>query len=254
MDNKVEVDKAGVPYLFRYRNNNKFTIDEISNNYIFFPNSEKLNDPFDASHKLLDINDDFDNIEKSYNYLNSKLVDNKIKNYFEEKFKNKIAFKDFLKSSIIEYINKTGIACFSNSQLNFMMWANYANNHQGICIQYNIKYDKEFFKGCRIVDYVEDLKQINYLIYKNEEEILNLFYMKLKLWKEEYEIRLIKNTTGKHNLNPKSIRSIIFGLRTSVNYKKKIIKAVKDNNSQIKVYDSQLLQTGFGLSLTEIEI
>ena len=254
MENQLEAGKSGVPYLFRYRNNNKFTIDEIKNNYIFFPNSEKLNDPFDGSHKLIELNNDDEDIEKSYNYLKSKLVDTKSKNYFEEKFKDKNAFIDFMKNAIGEYINQTGIACFSNSQINFMLWANYANNHQGICVQYNIDYDKNFFKGLRNVNYVEDLKQINYSIGNNEEEILKIFHTKLKLWREEYEIRLTKNSTGKHTLNPKAIRSIIFGMRTSKKYQKKIIQTVKDYNSHIKVYKSQLMEVGFGLTLTEIEI
>ena len=75
---------------------------------------------------------------------------------------------------------------------------------------------------------------------------------KLKLWREEYEVRLLKQKHGKYNYNPIALRSIIFGLRTEGDFKKLIIETVKNNQPHIKIYDSKLMDDGFGLTLTEV--
>src|SRR5690606_26161602 len=111
--NKLEIEKAGSPYLFRYRSNNDFTIDEIENNYIYFPNSEKLNDPFDSSHRLIRINEDPELIDEFMEFFKASLEKDLGKNYFEKKFQTQNDFLNFVKKGIIDFVQQTGIACFS---------------------------------------------------------------------------------------------------------------------------------------------
>ena len=48
-----EIKKAGKPYVFRYRPNNEFTLEEINDSYIYFQKRELLNDPFDSAPDLI---------------------------------------------------------------------------------------------------------------------------------------------------------------------------------------------------------
>jgi hypothetical protein len=252
MENLLEIEKVGYPYLFRYRLDNEYTIDEIKNNYIFFANSKKFKDPFDCSLKLINLDNGKENNEKSINYLKSKIVDDNHKNIFNKKFKDNKDIIGYAQNKMGEYINEIGIACFTITPINIMMWANYANNHQGICIQYNVDNDNDYFKYLKNINYVDDLEQLNYCIGDSEENIFEVLNTKHKLWEKEYEKRLMKTPSGGHTLNPNAIRSIIFGLKTNEEYKKIIISTVMIHNSHIKIYKSSLMKNGFGLTLIEI--
>lgn len=215
-----------------------------------------LNDPFDASHKLVKIDENDESIFKSIEVLKERLKNEREIRYFNQAFPKKENFVNFLKEGIVEFINQTGIACFSISPVNIMLWANYSNNHQGICIQYNIEYDKNFFNTLGNVEYVDNLEILNYAIGTEIESnaIRKIFFTKLRLWREEYEIRVIKNSPGKHYFEKRSVRSIVFGLRTPINFQEKIIETVSKYNSHIEMYQSELMNDGIGLTLTKIEV
>src|SRR5690606_20053616 len=102
-------------------------------------------------------------------------------------------------------------------------------------------------------DYVEEFKKILY--WDNQEKVIHhLFYRKLKLWKEEYEIRLIKPDFGKYPLNDNTIRSISFGLRATDEFKAQVVDILKRNNRTIKLYETRLLDDTYGLSFHEMII
>lgn len=250
-----EISNFKKPYLFRYRSNNEYTIDEIKNSNIYFADRDKLNDPFDASHKLIDINKDVKLIDKSKEFIKNKLHDKLEAKYFESIFSENNRFLNFIEGGLNEFINKTGIACFTISPVNIMLWAMYANNHQGICIQYNTDNDDFFFKGIRAVKYVDKLSKIDYSVGLGDSKaISNVFFTKLGLWKNEYEVRLIKTPSGIYKFNSDAIRSIIFGLRSTDEFRNQIIEVVKLYQPHIKLYNSELLDDGFGLQFRKIII
>ena len=40
-----EIKRAGKPFVFRYRADNDYTLDEIERSYVYFQKRELLNDP-----------------------------------------------------------------------------------------------------------------------------------------------------------------------------------------------------------------
>ena len=48
-------DFIGPPYIYRYRQNSEFTLDELLNSYVYFQGRRLLNDPFDCYPKLLKV-------------------------------------------------------------------------------------------------------------------------------------------------------------------------------------------------------
>ena len=254
MYQEIEVNKTGLNYVFRYRSDSKFAIDEIKRNYIYFPNSEQLNDPFDASHKLLKVRLKKENYEEYLNIFLPHLNEKRVLEYFKKIFPTTKELETFISENLQGFMSRFGIACFSISPVNFMLWANYAHNHQGICIQYNTDFDEDFFKRLRPVEYVEEFEALEIDLNSGFENFESALHRKIKLWKEEYEIRLIKEKTGELKLNPLSMRSIIFGLRAENKFKEMIINVVKEFQPHIKIYDTKLMEDGFGLSLDEIII
>lgn len=222
-----EIEKAGKPFVFRYRQDNDFTLDEIKESYIYFQKRELLNDPFDSTPDLIDLKDtDIEKLYKGFEKLTSKKeIDLILK---------KISHKQIQKTiydSIPNFINKHGIACFSMLPgINMPLLANYANNHKGLYLQYNIDFDPDFFDGLRIMNYQDELKKVVIELFENEEDIFKIFYLKQKNWSYEQELRLVKEDSKKYFLNRKALRNIVCGYNCSDEYIKKILEANKLNN------------------------
>lgn len=222
-----EIEKAGKPFVFRYRQDNDFTLDEIKESYIYFQKRELLNDPFDSNPDLIDLKDT--NIEKLYKGF-EKLISKSEIDLILEKISNKQIQKTIY-DSIPNFINKHGIACFSMLPgINMPLLANYANNHKGLYLQYNIEFDADFFDGLRIMNYQDELKKVTIELSENEEDIFKIFYLKQKNWSYGQELRLVKENSKKYFLNRKALRNIVCGYNCSDEYIEKVLEANKLNN------------------------
>ena len=221
-----EIEKAGKPYLFRYRPDNDFTLDEIENSYVYFQKRELLNDPFDSTPDLIELkNIDIKKLFKAFEIL----VGKKQVEYIEKRLSAK-QLEETVRGAIPNFINKHGIACFSLLPgVNMPLLANYANNHKGLYLQYNMDLDSVFFKGLRLMNYQEELKKIPIELLENENDIFEIFYLKQENWSYEKELRLVKDSFGKYDINRNSLRNIICGYDCSEKYIEKVLKANKLN-------------------------
>ena len=231
-----EVRKGGKTYVFRYRPDNEFTLDEIENSYIYFSDRESLNDPFDSSPDLIKFMSGKSDIKASYQFLREQIPSEELKLYFEEKFSPEY-LTSLISESIPKYLSEFGIACFSIiPYINMPLWANYANNHKGVCLQYNTENDKDFFDGLSLIKYVEKLNQIEFNIAENQHRIMDVFYLKDKNWNYEKELRLIKKEKGKIKFKKNALRNIICGYKSDDKYIDKLITICKKRELEIGVY------------------
>lgn len=167
-----EIKKAGKPYVFRYRPDNEFTLDEIKESYIYFQKRELLNDPFDSTPDLVDLKNI--DIEKLYKVF-EKLVGKEKRAFIEKKISDR-QLEETVRESIPRFINKHGIACFSMLPgINMPLLANYANNHKGLYLQYNIELDPDFFKGIKLMNYLKELKKFQLNLLKMKKIFLKFF-------------------------------------------------------------------------------
>jgi hypothetical protein len=230
-----EIEKSGPPYLFRYRSNSEFTIDELENSYIYFSDRKELNDPYDSIPNLINLTNDAEELKSSYNLILENINDSITKSYFNRKF-SADNVKDLINESLEPFLNQFGIACFSINQLNLPLWANYSNNSKGICLQFNMNKDVDFFKNWRPVTYETDLKQTIFNPSTNQSGIMDVFFRKLKLWDKEYEIRLVKQQKGKIKFKNEALANVILGYNIEINYKDKIIKTIKKNYRHTSIF------------------
>ena len=132
--------------------------------------------------------------------------------------------------------------------VHIMLWAIYADNHEGICIQYDKTKDESFFKGVRRIDYVEKLEIIDYEPITNPNASNDIFYRKLNIWEKEFEVRLVKPVTGKQKINPDCVRSIALGLRAKDEYIEKVIDIVRRKYKHATLYQTEIMTETVGLS------
>lgn len=181
--------------------------DLLYYNTLYLPEIHELNDPYEGellyNNEILknayfknkkeefdkeiigDINDFPKEQHKRIYELRERMLNKESDQYIE-------SLKKFIHEGIY-------FICLSSSNKINSLWAHYANNHDGICIEYDIKNCNEpFFKNsCFKVEYVEtsdDTSDIKDFINKNEIDfnlVLKPFLKKSIEWEYEKEWRII---------------------------------------------------------------
>ena len=186
-------------------------------------------------------------IAKEFSFKNRKVVQKVVDGaeieaeyYKEMKPEDKKELNDILHDINEDIKNKISIACLSERNDINPLWAHYADNHEGICIEYDFKNcDNLFLKTfCFPVNYVEksdvtdDL--ISLVVYKNSDKWLFLHKSantKSIDWEYEKEWRIIfiKNNkeftdfySDKHYTTFIKPKSIYLGLDIDEKIKQKI--------------------------------
>ncbi|MDO7171033.1 DUF2971 domain-containing protein [Mariniflexile sp. AS56] len=246
-----EIKKAGRPYVFRFRPDSDRTIDEIVNNYIFFADRNSLNDPFDSSPELVRLTENSEEIAKFYDLISESITDKKVKEYFKSEYTTE-SLQKYAQSKVLDLILEFGIACFSMYIMNMPLWANYSNNHKGVCLQFNSDIDKDFFTILGPVQYQEELSQMEFMPITSEKEIGKVFFRKDKNWGYEKEVRLLKNFKRKSKFNKNALRNVILGYSADYQYVKKVFYDVKNNYANVGIYKLEKPTTFGKLTFTKI--
>lgn len=146
----------------------------------------------------------------------------------------------------------TGVVCFTTKYDNLLMWAHYANNHSGICIEFDSS--ANHFNGKFKDDYYEDigiLKKVSYQLerpsYIEPQELENntsSWFVKSPEWEYEEEQRiLISLDMAKYDsdksmyffeLEPSIIKSIILGCQMKKSEKDEIFNKCQKFGISVK--------------------
>ncbi|MEQ4690652.1 DUF2971 domain-containing protein [Providencia manganoxydans] len=235
--------------VFKYRGGDDkvFSRDlsSLEQDYFWSPTYEDLNDPCEG---LVLTDQIFDQLDALNNVLgNTKQTSLVSLDSVKEAFRDLIAIKD-----------KAGIYSLSKIVTDELLWAHYANSHNGFCIEYDLDKLREF-EGAKY--------SIFKVIYQNKPPIMNVdsmfatdsqdeFLQKLtsvksKRWEYEDEIRIITPSEGKQYYDFRAVRSIYFGLRM----KKKNIQLIMETlqGRGIKYFQMQLRANSYELTYQLIE-
>ena len=181
--------------LYRYRSynndNKERRLDEIANSSIHLSLPSEFNDPFDSTIKI-DENEIFDEIistnvlTKLFYAENSSLKNSEMEQLFSGIDKIKVSeFIDYInnaypnnplnekqrsefiadiRQNLINQAQDYKIACFSETNYSVPMWAYYADDHKGICLEYDFtkKVDKEIIDRMFKVHYSNNTPKDKY--------------------------------------------------------------------------------------------
>ena len=185
--------------------------DLLYDNIIYLPEITELNDPYEGellyNYELLENTyfkskkEEFDkeilgetgeDYEKDdlYFALRERVLKKQSKTYLEE-------LKKYLHEGIY-------FICLSSTNKSNSLWVHYANNHKGICIEYNLNHPnyKYFRDLCFKVEYVkksDDTKELKTHIKNNKYSrnfMLKPFLRKSEEWNYEKEWRIILTEYG----------------------------------------------------------
>lgn len=225
------------PTLYRYRALNDFTIQSLRDNSLYFARPDQLNDILDGRFYVPPrslSNDEEARVRRSkelgHAFVRHLTIDKKSGGYkykrvshvdgsADDDLSNSI-FRD-LKDDLEGPSLQCGICCFSQTPFSIPMWAHYADNHAGICIEYSTtpelfaQLQSKKFSLLPVV-YRKDLVHLDPMqLVDNEERVLveTIAQYKSPEWSYEMEWRLISSTGGAIIDNPLTCTKVIFGNR-----------------------------------------
>lgn len=116
--NKIKLEN--IPLLYKFQPFQDFRVESLKNDEFWLSTPDKMNDPFDC----LGLHWDYDNIVRHLS-------------------KNPKASEDISKEDIIglvkSHVNHTRLTCFTSDLHNQPMWAHYADQHKGFCVEYDFR-------------------------------------------------------------------------------------------------------------------
>ena len=229
--------------------NNELRLSTLANGQVYLSTTEQFNDPFEGKAFVFDDSD--------------------------------VAQGGFAAKEYQEFVNHINshsrICCFSNAdekQQNMPMWAYYANNHRGFCVEYHLQpehkqyifpvsYDKSRVKGnafignlilgiSQMVKEGKDSSQMpGTLSVYNQLAYLSLT-CKHSSWKHEKEYRaLVPAANGIYwNIVP---HKIYVGMNCSSEHERRLV-AIAKHFDGCKVYKMLETDTRTNFDLIEVEI
>jgi hypothetical protein len=112
--------------------------------------------------------------------------------------------------------HQSGVLCFAGDPRSLLMWSHYAENHEGVCLQFERIRDFPVLGHAVHVYYQEQFPKANWIVdfMKGVGEML---LTKHNGWRYEEECRVtsIDNANRYLQVRPDALRAIIFGCRIS---------------------------------------
>lgn len=250
-DDSYKLKQSKVPKrLFKYQPINDKIREErlgtLKENKVWLTKADYLNDPYDC---------------QAIYYNKEKLLKTIIENNIPEKISKKPEYIiEYLEKGLKMFKSNLAVTCFSEQEDNMPMWANYADNHAGICIEYdfsNLPIDSDFGKMLYPMVYEEERYDISNILIdqataryqKNPYVLFFLTLMKHSSWRYEKEWRFIamdieqKYEFGFTKELPIQPTAIYFGINCREEDINDITRIVK--GTSIKLYKNSLQNNEF---------
>lgn len=211
-------------YLYKYWNI-KSALRFLGNHNIKFSRYDEFNDPFECAFHLYGNYSDKEAVE--YVLKNQNLENNEQARYIASTFSSndiKNLVNDTIKGEIL---SSMGMFCLTETPDNLLMWVHYAEEHEGVCIKFDLLNDPYTFSSLVKMNYSSGFMNIDLL--KPEKDVVELLHHKSVDWMYEKEYRILKEVIGLVEMKPSAISEIIFGCRTSEKDKMSIKEIVSHN-------------------------
>lgn len=263
--------------LYKYKSFGINSLRLLCESEVYYSDPKDFNDPLDCSPSLIydvDLNElenlchrmimnksDKEKADKeiqNYRHLSTEhgdfRVDKEVKDYYIRMITDEIMGQ-------LDLIMKSrGVLSLSSQWESPLMWSHYADEHKGICIEYDIsravceKPIKVDYKGGRGILISNIVKWVFNNSGSAKKEIeYKYFYTKASQWGYEKEWRYISETQG-HRSIPFHTTGIYFGMRCERSVISSIVKLMNGTKTNIKFFKTYASQDSFELLKREIDV
>lgn len=198
-------------YYFRSRER---ALQIISTGTLWFSSPYKFNDPFEFGQVYSDVNIKIKSLPIKLKALKSDILTEIKKTSWLDQ---KVSFR--------KELSYGGVCCFSKKPTSIAMWSHYAENHYGVCLEFDfpiknysqiVEFEQDKFRFIKIKykktrsAIVSRLSERKELLCFRPRDVLS---EKSKDWCHEQEIRICTEKRGAIPVNRKWLTKIIFGVR-----------------------------------------
>lgn len=244
MKKAMELKYNNLPTLYKYTPFDDHSLDILNKNQVWISSPLSFNDTFDCEY-LFNFGKTPDNIDFLIQKCREKLSDSDHENF--DKFITDILNSEYKK--IVLDSNKFSkehvfIACFSEINDSILMWSHYANNHKGICIEFDFKelgiedirthllfpviYNDKLFDATRYLQSLKKRKKFNNML-----PICSAIN-KSKKWSEEKEWRIVSTFHSEPGLfECQQPHAVYLGTNFEDKYREIILKIAEDRNFDV---------------------
>ena len=135
------------------------------------------------------------------------------------------------------------------------MWSHYAENHSGVCIQFELARDPRFLLEAMSVKYSDEFPEVNWFDEQMSEQLASTILNKHTGWQYEQEHRIVHIDKAGDFLKfkPEAISGIIIGAKLSPQKLERLHEILKERQEaghpQIKIWRAQLAETRYKLAI-----
>lgn len=197
--------------LYKYEAFTTRTLQNIKDQILYFGAPSGFNDPYDCAitpnisvptdDEVLRWQDDFDRRHSPLPPVMKVWREKTSMDEMREMMLRNV--QSVITDKLKEVITSRGVACFSETPDNLLMWSHYGGRYRGVCLEFDIEHDP--FKHAKPVEYLQSLPVLSvsdFLGLDNEAEsrpadiAAKLFRTKSSSWNYEREWRVLHMVAG----------------------------------------------------------
>lgn len=223
----------------------------INEGALMFNTPLKFNDPFDCQ-LTIDATGELTTVAAHLSRLQPDAPLDHIERMARVIVNDQAQAHAFVNDSLVELLNETGLCCFCRTWEPILIWAYYAQDHQGMTLGFDPAADPLFDMGLK-VSYATQYPVKSFWT-READLMLEIVTTKYKLWEHEQEIRVLHDPPGAKRYRPEALREITFGCRCDPKDRVRVMEACRAKGlMHVKFYQAEKIPFKYALNRIELK-
>ena len=237
--------------LFRYRSLSAYSLGELVNQTMWYSSPSTFNDPFDCALTIdqRKFDESFEHAVRVGIERGTIRPDLPAARWIPTADDRRVYLK--IRQMLRGAATKLGLCCFSEDPRSILMWAHYANDHKGFCVEYSSDQHTMLSTEVSSVMYSAKLPSISISDLspeKSAKTVELLWRTKAACWRYEKEWRALAPEGGKSYPARGPIEAIIFGERMP-EQDRQLLRQALHGQPRIKFKEAYVHESKFAMCL-----
>ncbi|MGO4278190.1 DUF2971 domain-containing protein [Cupriavidus sp. RAF20_2] len=158
---------------------------------LFLSSRDQFNDPFDARANVVISKDGAARTAWAKALAKRNGLDQKKRAHLIQIAQDPLRAQEHVERQFAENLGEAGIFSFAGDPRDILMWSHYAQNHEGVCLRFEIAVDRDNLLAALPVEYTETYPLVEYMVEGSAQATLMALLRKAPHWRYEKERRIV---------------------------------------------------------------